>query len=85
MVQPISAVFYPVSVLPTWLQPVAWCTPATHVFEGMREVLQTGQMAPHHMWCAFGLNIVLMIVCGLAFNGFLAGARKRGFLAKYAT
>lgn len=84
LVQPISAVFYPLSVLPAWLQPVALCSPATHVFEGMREILQTGQMAPHHMWCAFLLNIVLMTVCGFAFNGFLSGARRLGFLAKYA-
>ncbi|RYJ00930.1 MAG: ABC transporter permease, partial [Acetobacteraceae bacterium] len=31
---PISAVFYPVAVLPGWLQPVALALPAAHVFEG---------------------------------------------------
>ena len=41
-VQPLSAVFYPVSILPTWLQPIALCFPSTHVFEGMREIINTG-------------------------------------------
>ncbi len=32
LVQPVSAVFYPVSVLPSWLQPVAFCVPGvTHI------------------------------------------------------
>src|SRR6185503_15761429 len=37
--QPISCVFYPMEVLPVWLQAVAWINPAAHVFEGMRVVL----------------------------------------------
>lgn len=36
LIQPVAAVFYPLDVLPGWLQPVALCIPATHVFEGMR-------------------------------------------------
>jgi ABC-2 type transport system permease protein len=37
--QPVSGVYYPVSVLPGWLQPVAAALPSSHVFEGMRAVL----------------------------------------------
>ncbi|MEI6656467.1 MAG: ABC transporter permease, partial [Verrucomicrobiota bacterium] len=44
-IQPVVAVFYPVSVLPAWLQPVAQALPATHIFEGMREVMRTGSMS----------------------------------------
>ena len=36
---PISAVYYPVSILPRWLQHVAWALPSTYVFEGMRTLL----------------------------------------------
>jgi ABC-2 type transport system permease protein len=39
---PISAIYYPVSTLPGWLQPVAWTTPAAYVFEGMRAVMYEG-------------------------------------------
>ena len=34
--QPISCVFYPLDVLPAWLQGIAWMNPAAHIFEGMR-------------------------------------------------
>ncbi|MEI6676579.1 MAG: ABC transporter permease, partial [Verrucomicrobiota bacterium] len=44
-IQPVVAVFYPVSVLPAWLQPIALALPATHIFEGMREVMRTGSMS----------------------------------------
>src|SRR4029077_3287901 len=33
---PLTCVYYPVSVLPGWLQHVAWALPPTYVFEGMR-------------------------------------------------
>ena len=36
VILPISCVYYPVSTLPAWLQPVALALPSTHVFEGLR-------------------------------------------------
>jgi ABC-2 type transport system permease protein len=39
---PISGIYYPISTLPWWLQPVAWGTPAAYVFEGMRAVMYDG-------------------------------------------
>ena len=36
---PFTCVYYPVSVLPSWLQVVAWMLPPTYVFEGMRALL----------------------------------------------
>jgi len=38
----ISGVYYPVSVLPEWLQPVARVSPATYVLEGMRAGILQG-------------------------------------------
>jgi ABC-2 type transport system permease protein len=84
LLQPISAVFYPVSVMPSWLRPVSLCVPATHVFEGMRQVLSGREIDLSHLWCAFGLNVIYMIVAALAFRSFLDRARGRGFLVKYA-
>src|SRR6266851_5420566 len=33
---PLTCVYYPVAILPQWLQVVAWALPPTYVFEGMR-------------------------------------------------
>jgi ABC-2 type transport system permease protein len=36
---PVSGVYYPISVLPHWLQWFSWATPSAYVFEGMRGVM----------------------------------------------
>lgn len=85
LVQPIAAVFYPLDVLPRWVQPIAWVIPATHVFEGMRAVLQQqGFNHTHFLW-AIGLNIVYLLGGALFFRFMYAQARARGLLAKLAT
>ena len=84
LIQPVSAVFYPVSVLPQWLQPVSMLVPSSYVFEGMREVLRTSHLDSHYGWCALGLNIVYMAISAVAFKLCFEEARQKGYLAKYA-
>jgi ABC-2 type transport system permease protein len=76
--QPVAAVFYPVSVLPEWLQGVAWATPAAHVFEGMRSVLLDHQFMPGHFWSAMGLNLLYLTGGTLFFLWVFKIARKKG-------
>jgi len=40
----VSGVYYPVEVLPQWLQPLAWLSPATFVLEGMRAAILHGAL-----------------------------------------
>ncbi len=76
---PFCAVFYPVSALPGWLQPVALALPAAHVFEGMRAVL-AGTVAWSHLGWAVGLNVVWILAAGLLFARQFRAARVRGAL-----
>ena len=76
---PISAVFYPVSVLPAVLQPVALALPSAHVFEGMRAALE-GVMRWDHLAWAMGLNVLWMAGGLLLFAGQFRQARLRGAL-----
>jgi ABC-2 type transport system permease protein len=79
-IQPLCAIYYPVEVLPGWLQPVAWALPASHVFEGMRELLLHQTFNWHHLAYAVGLNI-LYLAGGIAtFLGYFRAARQRGLL-----
>lgn len=82
LVQPVSAVFYPVSVLPAWLQPVAKIVPASHVFEGMRHVLAGDTNIGSYLLCASGLNLVYWLFSLVFFGAMLTRARERGALAK---
>lgn len=77
---PLSCVYYPVSVLPDWLQPVALALPPTHVFEGMRSILLHGTFNAGELWWAFGLNVIYFLVGYLAFRWFLQSARINGSL-----
>ena len=77
---PISAVYYPVSVLPDWLEPVAWCLPSAYVFEGMRSILIDNEFRPDLMWRAFAINGILMVAGWAAFIACFNGARRQGQL-----
>ena len=37
----VSGVYYPISVLPGWMQPLGWLSPATYVLNGLRAGLLT--------------------------------------------
>jgi len=78
--QPIAAVFYPVDVLPGWLQPVSWATPAANVFEGMRMVIAGEGFAWHLFWRALGLNAAYLAAGAWFFLSMFRHARREGML-----
>ena len=80
LIAPISAIYYPVSVLPEWLQPLAWSLPPAYVFEGMRAILFDGTFRVDLLIGAVLLNIVYFIVGGLAFTLSFRLARRQGLL-----
>lgn len=82
VIQPVSAVFYPVSVLPGWLQAVALAIPATHVFEGMRQVLRGEGLNSQSLLAAFALNLLYMVGSAWFFNHTFQIARKEGRLTR---
>ena len=77
---PLTCVYYPVSVLPTWLQHVAWALPPTYVFEGMRALLIDQVFRSDLMLQAFGLNVVFFTAGAVAFLSLLKSARRHGSL-----
>lgn len=54
LIQPFSAVFYPVSALPQGVQFVSYLLPSTYVFEGMREAVALGSFS----WTLFGCGVL---------------------------
>lgn len=84
LIQPLAAVFYPLSVLPVWLQYLAQALPVSHVFESMRTVIAGQQPDVNRLLIAFGLNLFYMILAGLFFARMLKSVREMGLLAKPA-
>ncbi|HZP76133.1 MAG TPA: ABC transporter permease [Pseudolabrys sp.] len=77
---PLTCVYYPVAVLPHWLQWVAWVLPPTYVFEGMRALLIEHVFRSDLMLQALALNIVLFAAAAGAFLWLLDSARRQGSL-----
>ncbi len=79
-VQPISGVYYPIEVLPGWLQIVAHGLPSSHVFEGMRAVLFEQRFRVDLLVNALVLNVFYLAGGIAAFLAYFRIARVRGQL-----
>jgi ABC-2 type transport system permease protein len=80
LIMPVICVYYPVSVLPHWLQWVAWSLPPTYVFEGMRALILEQQFRADLMIAAFALNAACFAVAVATFLALLRSARRIGSL-----
>ncbi len=58
---PLACVYYPVAVLPDWLQWLAWTLPPTYVFEGMRSLLIDHVFRTDLMAWSLAINAVLFV------------------------
>lgn len=78
ILMPFSAVFYPVSTLPSWAQSIAKFIPSSYVFEGMRGVLFTGNVSYDKLFISFGLNILYLTLAIWFFVFMFNRSRKLG-------
>jgi ABC-2 type transport system permease protein len=77
---PLSCVYYPITILPAWLRPVAWALPSTHVFEGMRAVLFQHIFRWDYFLGAVALDLFYLAVGIAVFAWAFRDARRRGAL-----
>ena len=84
LISPFAGVFYPITVLPGWMQAISKLLPPSYVFEGMRAVV-SGRPAP---WDALalggGLAIVDLIAACLFFAAIYRYAIRTGLIARYS-
>jgi ABC-2 type transport system permease protein len=79
-IAPVSGIYYPIAVLPDWLQTVAWVLPSSHVFEGMRAVMFEHVFRADLMIQAAALNVLLIMIGTGVFLRAFNSARQRGLL-----
>ncbi|MEO8753706.1 MAG: ABC transporter permease [Casimicrobiaceae bacterium] len=80
LIAPVSGVYYPIAVLPPWLQVIANALPSAHVFEGMRALLLDGTFRWDHFAWAAGLDVVYFAVGVMVFRVAIRHARANGKL-----
>ncbi|WP_208110168.1 ABC transporter permease [Methylocaldum gracile] len=79
-VAPLSGIYYPISVLPDWLQKIALLLPSSHVFEGMRAVVREHVFSLDSFWMAVLLNLIYLLIGFALYLFAFHVARKRGLL-----
>jgi ABC-2 type transport system permease protein len=77
---PLCCVYYPVSILPGWLQIIAWCLPPTYVFEGLRAALLTHAFRADLMATALAINLALFAASVAVFLALVRSSRIAGTL-----
>lgn len=85
LLAPFSAVFYPLSALPPFLQKISFFIPATHVFEGMRAVVRTGIMPPRELAIGFVLALIYCAAAYFFLHRSYRSVLRRGTFARFAT
>lgn len=80
LLAPVSCVWFPLDVLPDWLQIVALSLPMVHVFEGMRGVLFEGVFYWDKLYWAVGLNAFYIALGAIFLMTMFRRTRELGLL-----
>lgn len=78
LILPLSAPWYPVSVLPVWAQYVAYCLPTTYLFEGVRKIAAGSTIPVEYLVISSILTLVYIILTILFFNKMFKKSREKG-------
>jgi ABC-2 type transport system permease protein len=78
----LSGAFFPISVLPDWLQPIGEVLPTRFAFDGLRAALFGGSWSDDVLWLLV-YAVVLLPLSVLAFARAMAHTRRAGTMAEY--
>ena len=77
---PLGCIYYPVEILPEWLQLLAKLLPLVHLFEEMRSILIDNIVNYHAVLKACLISLVYFIIGIIVFYVSYNGAKNRGTL-----
>lgn len=80
--QPLTAAFFPVSVLPMPLQKISYLLPATYVFEAARKSLVNPSVDWYLFFIALGQNIIYLIISIFVFQKLFRKSKATGQFAR---
>jgi len=80
LLAPLGCVYYPLSILPEWLQILAKGLPLVYIFEEARSILVNNVVDYKNIMTALALNLFYFISAIFIFYLAFYGARKKGTL-----
>ncbi|MDH7599031.1 MAG: ABC transporter permease [Sedimentisphaerales bacterium] len=84
LLSPFAAVFYPVAVLPRWMQYLARALPPSYVFESMRTLVSGGRPGHIDLLIATGLAVLYVIIACWFFAHVFKVVIREGHIARYS-
>lgn len=82
-IAPLSAIYYPVSIFPGWVQRIAWFLPTSHIFEGMRTAITTGSLDIRQLEISFFLNLLYIALAILILRRSFRKILEKGLIKVY--
>lgn len=73
----ISGVYYPIEVLPGWMQPLARISPATYVLEGLRAALQRNRVIWSPEIWSYTWPLIITAVVSVPLSVYVFGIAER--------
>ena len=80
LLAPLGCVYYPLSILPDWLQMLAKGLPLVYIFEEARSILINNTVNYSNITSALALNLVYFTSAVVIFYLAFSGARNKGTL-----
>ena len=73
---PLGCIYYPIDILPDWLQLLANGLPLVHIFEEMRNILINDTFIISSIFTAFIISLIYFVLGVIIFYIAYFGARK---------
>ena len=84
LISPFAGVFYPLDVLPQWMQLVARCLPPAYVFENLRRLVKGEAVSPAQLLLGTVLSIAYILVGCWIFTQTYRTVVRTGLIARYS-
>ena len=80
LLAPLGCIYYPLSILPDWLQVIAKGLPLVYIFEEVRSILLNNVVNYSNIMSALVLNFIYFLLSIFTFYSAFHEARKKGTL-----
>ncbi len=82
ILQPFSGVYYPLSVMPEWMQSISKLVPSSYIFEAFRMLIFQGKVDNWLLFMSFFINAIYITISLFFYKKMFDIAREKGYLTK---
>jgi ABC-2 type transport system permease protein len=84
VISPFAGVFYPIAVLPEWMQAVSRVLPPSYVFESLRAIVAGNPASGGSLAIGTALACVDILLAAWFFTSVYRRAVRTGLIARYS-